>query len=489
MHFVARAVVRFCVAVSIAIAPVLSPFAAAQDLSGLFGALLSPQQEAQIGSEQHPQILQEFGGAYDDPELSAYVDSIGQFLAQTQDRSDVNYTFTVLNSPVVNAFALPGGYVYVTRGLLALADTEAELAGVLAHEIGHVAARHGAERYGQGVVANLGLTLLGMVTKSEAIAGVAQLGALAAIQGYSREQEHEADFLGVQYLSRAGFDPGAMSGFLNKLGAHSRLQGEILGQSDAGGFDIFATHPRTADRVQRAIAAAGVQSVQDPIIARDIYLEKIDGLLFGDDPKQGLVKGTRFIHPDLGFAFEVPDGFTLLNGTQQVLARGPDGAVIRFDAAPRDDGRGPVAHLSEVWAPDANLRNIEPIRINGFDAATAAVRNGEGAEALDTQLVAIAFDTQTIYRFLFATPPNVTSAMNEGFRRTTYSFRRLAPGEVDNIEPHRLTLRRVQAGESVDLLSARYPFPDHQRRRFQVLNGLTEGQTLVEGQLVKMIVE
>ncbi|MDP6351236.1 MAG: M48 family metalloprotease [Alphaproteobacteria bacterium] len=456
---------------------------------GLLDLFMSPAQEARIGAEQHPKILAEFGGAYDDHGLAAYVDSIGQFLALTSEAPDTRYTFTVLNSGVVNAFALPGGYVYVTRGLLALADNEAELAGVIAHEIGHVAARHGADRMSKGVLANLGLAVLGAVTDSSAVAEVAQVGALAVIQSYSREDEFEADMLGVRYLSRAGFDPDAMSSFLARLSAHGELEAAIHGRPADQGFDFLATHPRTADRTARAIAAANLTAVVDPIVARDIYFGKIDGMLFGDDPAQGMIRGQRFLHPELGFAFEVPRGFILLNGQESVLARGPEGAAIRFDGAPRQRRVSMVSFLRDQWAPEARLSRLEAIRVNGMEAATAATQaEGQGG-AVDVRLLAIAFDSRTIYRFLFITPPRLTGQLNEAFRRTAFSFRPLSRNEAAQIRPRRLVIHRVGAGETARALAARQPFAEFGLDRFLVLNGLDPGQPLDPGAVVKLVVE
>ena len=217
-----------------------SPAAVGFDLRDL---VMSPEQEKRIGAQEHGRILAQFGGAYDDPELTAYVRSIGDFLVLTSSASSTKFTFTVLNSPVVNAFALPGGYVYVTRGLVALADTEAELAGVLAHEIGHVAARHGAERQTNNVLANLGLLILGAATDSQTAVGLGQLGASAVINSYWRDDEYEADTLGVRYLSRAGFSPAAMSSFLTKLESHHALDAKIQGRSSSQGLGFFATIP------------------------------------------------------------------------------------------------------------------------------------------------------------------------------------------------------------------------------------------------------
>ena len=451
-------------------------------------ALLSDADEARIGAEQHQEILAEFGGAYEDPKLAAYVDSIGQFLALTSERPNLKFTFTVLDSPIVNAFATPGGYVYVSRGLLALAGDEAEVAGVIAHEIGHVAARHGVQRIEGGMLANLGLGLLGLLTKNEQIAGLAQYGALAVLQGYSREQEYEADLLGVRYLSRAGFDPEAMASFLNKMKASSELDAIESGGSDGERLDLMSTHPRTAERVHRAIAAAGARKVSNPIVGRDIYLTKIDGILYGDDPAQGLVRDRRFIHPALRFAFDAPADFALLNGETQVIGRGPQGALMVFDGAARDDRRAMARYIGEVWLTKA-APAAEPIRIDGRDAATAAFRGSVQGQPTDVRAVAIAFDSRTVYRFLFLTPPAVTDQFDESFRRTAYSFRSISAAEAQSARPRRMVLHRVADGETSAQVARLMSVDKNPLERFLILNGLYPNQPLVPGSVVKVVVE
>src|SRR5687768_9279841 len=202
-----------------------------------FSTPISEQQESQLGREEHPKILEEFGGEYKEkPELTAYVSSVGQFIAATSERKDVKYTFTVLNTPDVNAFAVPGGYIYTTRGLLALANNEAELASVLGHETGHITARHTAERMGQAQQTQLGVlgaTLLGAVLGGETGANLA--GGLASqygqvrLAGYSQEQEFEADSLGVRYMKRATYDPQASATFLSALRAQTQLEAKLAG--------------------------------------------------------------------------------------------------------------------------------------------------------------------------------------------------------------------------------------------------------------------
>ena len=276
----------------------------------IFTGGMGPETEARLGYQEHQKIVPQFGGAYADPAIDAYLTGIGDLLARTSEIPDQKFTFTVLDTPMVNAFALPGGYVYITRGLLALADNEAEVAGVLAHEIGHVTARHAAERYGQTMAANILGLGLGILLGSGPATDLYGAVAGVALRSYSREPEYESDLLGVRYMSRAGYDPGAMATFLTRLLAHGRLEAELRGQpGKADAFDIMQTHPRTAERIARAIAEAGTKTVAEPLIAREIYLGKIDGLLYGDDPEQGFVRGRRFLHPWLRFAFEVPRGF------------------------------------------------------------------------------------------------------------------------------------------------------------------------------------
>ncbi|HLB79589.1 MAG TPA: M48 family metalloprotease [Dongiaceae bacterium] len=455
-----------------------------------FTAFMSEGDEIRIGRETHPKLLEEFGGAYDDPEIARYVASIGGFLASTSERPNLPFTFTVVDSPMVNAFALPGGYVYVTRGLLALAGNEAELAGVLAHEIGHVTARHAAQRYSQAVLAQIGLAGLGLATGSGALADIAGAGAAIYLQGYSRDQEFEADTLGVRYLSRATYDTGAMSGFLEKLLASSRFDAELAGRPGAAdAYDILSTHPRTLDRVERAVLAAGAAPVADPLVARDVYLDKIDGMLFGDDPEEGFVRGRRFLHPGLRFAFEVPPGFRLHNSAKRVVARGPEDAAIVFDAAPEPSRARMVDYLVYDWGRDAALDEVAALDIDGLEAATGRTRVQTDRGPLDLRLVAIRFDADTIFRFIFATPPALTERLSLDLRRTTYSFRRLSAAEASSLRPQRLRVVTARSGDTVADLAQRLPFDDYREERFRVLNGLGPADRLVPGQRVKIVVE
>ena len=431
-------------------------------------------------------MLAEFGGAYQDPELNRYVSSIGDFLVQTSERPDLKFTFTILDTPVVNAFALPGGYVYVTRGLVALAENEAELAGVIGHEIGHVTARHTAERYGQTVAANIAGVGLGVLLGGEAAQAGGALGGLL-LRSFSREQEFEADMLGGRYLARAGYDTGAMAGFLSQLQAHSRLEAELAGQPEkADAFNIMQTHPRTADRIEQALAQANATPVADPLVAQDVYFDKIDGMIYGDKADEGYIRGRSFAHPKLKFAFEAPAGFRLYNQSQAVIARDGDGkAAIQFDRAPRPYGGAMTDYLTQVWGAKVRLSGVEALTVNGMPAATASV-SGNGK---DFRLLAVRYDADTIYRFLFVSAPDRTAALNRPFRETSYSFRKLSDAEAAALKPRRIAIYTVQAGDSPAKIAARMPFAEENLPRFLVLNGFTERTTLRPGQRVKIVTE
>lgn len=452
----------------------------------IFTGGLSQQEEIRIGRLNHPVILKQYGGEYGTPELRRYVESIGQFLASTAERPDLKFKFTVLNSESVNAFATPGGYVYVTRGLLALADNEAQLAAVLAHEIGHITARHHAQRSGQSLLANIGLGAVGALG-GRAAANLGQFAAIGILRGFSREHEREADSLSMRYMARAGFDPGAMAEFLRKLRANARLTKIRRGESpDAvDRFDYLATHPAPAERVELAAEMARHAAVRDPVTGRDVYLSKISGMLYGGDPEQGFVRKRDFLHPKLRFAFRVPPGFSVLNSRKAVIAFGPDGARILFDHAPRPADGPMTFYLREVWGGKLQLEDLEAIEVNGLEAATAQRRG----RAHDLRLVAYRAGPGTIYRFLFLTPPDRTRSLSTELRRTTYSFRLLSAAEAAQLRPHKLRIVTVAPGDTVESLARSLPYADHQVERFEILNGISRTERLRPGRKLKTVGE
>ena len=459
----------------------------AEEPSTLF---MSEADEERIGRDEHPKVLEEFGGAYQDAALSKYVVSLGELVKNTTPHGKRRYTFTVLDSDVVNAFALPGGYVYVSRGLLALANDEAELAGVLGHEIGHVVARHTAQRYDRGTIVGIGALILGAVTKSDLVGNIAQLGAAAYVQGYSRDQELEADQLGIRFMTQAGFDPTAMATFLGSLGAEDKLTAKIAGQEGVEPeTSLFSSHPRTADRVTAAAQTAASKAGGSIARDREIYLKKIDGMIYGDSPKQGFVRGREFLHPELKLAFEAPPGFMLRNSSTALIGRSKEGnAMLRFDGGRLARGGSLSSYIVNEWAPNLGLGRPEEFTVNGMEAATANARVNADDGEREIRLVAIRYDRNQIYRFMFVGAPDIPANLDEAFRDTVYSFRKLSNAEASQLKPLRIKVVSVKRGDTVESLAKRMAVSDFKADTFLTLNGLAPGAKLKPGSLVKLVV-
>ena len=461
------------------------------DGESVFIGLSSDERELRLGRQHHPQFVKAFGGEFGSPELRKYINSIGQLLAQTVERKRFKYTFTVLNSEIVNAFALPGGYIYISRGLLALASNEAELAGVLAHELGHINALHHSRRDGKGLLANILMAGVGIAsgknsTKWSPARDLTRDITSGALSAYSRKHELEADRLALRYMRRAGYDPKAMVGFLKKMRSWSRLQAKRLGKSpdQVDKFNYLATHPAPAERIRLASEITSKYKVRNPILGTKVYLQKINGILFGSDPEQGLILGRVFAHPKLKFRFEVPQNFRMFNTPDNIFAIGPNGATIRFDSA-RKPSDGPITYyLQDVWWRNTKLYNVERLNINGLDAATGTIQ----IRGADLRAIAIRKNLQTIYRFVFKTKPEDTRHLARTLRLTTYSFRLLTKNDVFDLKRLSVIVVRSKQGDTVSTFSRMMANGDKfSEERFKVLNGLYRNTALTRGQWVKVI--
>jgi predicted Zn-dependent protease len=454
--------------------------------------------EQRAGDRAHPAILAQYGGAYEG-RVTSYVRDLGQRLAGATEQPQGPWTFTVLDSPIVNAFALPGGYVYVTRGLVALAGDEAELAGVIGHEMGHVVAAHSMQRREQSTMAQIGVlaAVLGGAALGLEGSALDMLGqgagavAQGAVASYSRAQEIEADRLGVAYLARAGYDPGAQADFLRRMAAQDSLSAELQGRSyNPNRVDFFASHPATGERVQAASAAAGTLAGNG---SRNVdgFMAAIDGMTYGDSAEQGFVRGRRFVHPVLRFAFEAPDGYAIVNSAQAVTMRGPAGAGVIFDGA-RDPGGSMADYVARLWAGDVarqtragQVQDLRTFTVGGLEAASAVlpVQTNRGVAA--AHLTAIRAPGGTVYRFFGLGPTSELTRMAEAGR----SFRTLSAAEAARERPSRIRTHTVRPGETVASLAARTAFDDAREARFRVLNGLGPADALQPGQKVKLVVD
>ena len=454
---------------------------------------LSPHQEKQLGMQEHPKIIAENGGVYDDPKVGGYFALIASRLVRATGRPDIGFRFTLLNSAQVNAFALPGGFVYITRGLVALANNEAEIAGVIGHEIGHVVARHISKRIEHLQRAEREAQAAGLLGAIMGAPGVGQ-AALGAAQrrlaGFSQEQEHEADVLGVRYIAQAGYNPDGLASFLGNLRAHSQLRA-VMAERPTGSVDshdMLSSHPRTVDRVRRSIQLAKIARGGWQENYRKAFLRNINGMVFGDDPAQGIVQGQVFSHKGLRLTFRVPKGFHLENRQSEVVAAGPQGGSIKFDMASKLFHGTMRSYLVNVWAKKAQVRDVEAIRINGMDAATGWIQARLKRGNMTLRLVAIRYDRKHICRFLFLVPGRSMGQLSRGLRHTTYSFRRLTASEAGTLRPLHIRVVKLEAIHSITTLARRMAVSSHKEHWFRVLNNAQQQRTIPAGSEVKLVV-
>lgn len=487
-----RAVVAAALAASLGLAGCASnPATGEKDV-----IFMSQADEKKVGRENHPKILEQFGGAYEDKALGNYVNSLGQRLAKQSELPNIGWTFTLLDSDVTNAFALPGGYVYVTRGLLALAENESQLAAVVGHEIGHVTARHGARRQGQGTLVQAGaagLSILGAVfggaDVGRAVGQLAGAGGQAYVASYSRDQEFEADELGIRYNGRIGFDTDGMAGFLSKLDAERQLIAKLRGQQERAS-SYLDTHPPTPARVQRARALAAKTEGAGDRVGRQAYLAKIDGMIWGDSPRQGYVRNSAFAHPALNIRFTVPENFSLQNGASQVVATGPGGAAIIFDTGQKNFRGSMRDYVAKVWGAKLQLTSLNAGRINGLEAGIGTARANVNGQVADVRLVAIRGKEGEVFRMAFLSPTNQTARLNQAYQASANSFRYMTGAERRALKPYRIRLYTVRKGDTIARVARnQMDVKESAVDRLMLLNGLESRSKLKPGQVLKVIKE
>ncbi|MGW8203902.1 M48 family metalloprotease [Sphingomonas sp. VDB2] len=454
-------------------------------------------QDKATGAKQHPELLKEFGGAYVGPQAK-YVEGVGRRIAVQSGLSNAqgDFTVTLLNSPVNNAFAIPGGYVYVTRQLMALMNDEAELAGVLGHEVGHVAAQHGQRRQKAAQRNAIGGALLGALAGAllgdSGFSGLIQKGIGTGSQlltlKFSRSQEYEADDLGIRYLATGGYDPRALSGMLASLAAQSNLDARVAGSARSMP-EWASTHPDPGARVQRAANAAAATRATSTVRNRDAFLNALDGVLYGDDPKQGVIDGNRFRHPDLRLSFAAPSGFGMENGADAVSITG-SGGQAQFGAAPYSGNL--AAYIDRVFAKlgggegagGVPAGEVSRTTVNGIPAAYRTVRATSQSSQVDATVFAYDFGGGKAYHFLLLTPAGQGIGP---FTAMVQSVQRLSAQEAAAIKPRRVDVVTVKAGDTVQSLAKRMAYSDYQLDRFLTINALNANAALRPGQRVKIV--
>ncbi|MEQ1725587.1 MAG: M48 family metalloprotease [Sphingopyxis sp.] len=461
------------------------------------------QAEKDQGAQAHTQIMAEFGDAYAGSQAN-YVRSVGQAIAVQSGLSSArtDFTVTLLNSPVNNAFALPGGYIYCTRQLMALMNNEAELAGVLGHEVGHTAARHSRARQRRAtrnsILGVLATVLGGAIGDNGGIlgglGGLLQNNAMQAAQvatlSFSRAQETQADDLGVRYLGGAGYDPMALSTVLASLAAQNSLDVRAAGQDARAIPEWASTHPNPASRVQRALAQARALNVTGGRTNRDGFLTALNGVLYADDPHQGVVEGQAFLHPDLRLRFAVPQGFGMQNGASAVAISGNSGQA-QFGSGPYSGDLN--AYIRAVFQSVVGqnqqgvvLGEAQRTTVNGIPAAYASARitPAQGRAPVDLTIFAYEFASDHAYHFAAVTQ----AGQGRIFEPMFASVQRLSASEAAAIRPRRLSVVTVRRGDTIASLSGRMAYSNLQQERFLVLNALSATSTLSPGQRVKIVI-
>lgn len=461
--------------------------AGCETLDGTLGPVSVANQtqsrDARIGRQEHPKIVASYGGVYEDAQVERALGAlIGRLVAASDDPAQ-NYQVTILNSPVVNAFALPGGYVYVTRGLLALSNDLSEIGAVIAHEMAHVTQRHGIAREDKVRNTLLASRILSTVTLDSQTRQRILNNSKAEIARFSQAQELAADKAGIQTLARAGLDPYGASRFLRSLDRYSSFRAGAV--SAEAGEDFLMTHPSTPNRIRETIkyarSFAGPEAARRPDDGR--FIKALDGVLFGDDSEEGYVRGNTFFHADLRIRFDLPSGSRIENTPRAVFATTSAGTAIRFDGVDVSINQSLTDYIQSGWIKGLDRESITVKQVASLPVALANARRGKWA----FRIALVRIGTAT-YRFLFATKtPDKT--FFQSANAVVDSFRRLSLAEARSLKPLRIRVVEVPRNGAIQPLIRQMQGIENPTRLFRILNGLRSGESPKAGQLVKIIAE
>jgi predicted Zn-dependent protease len=452
---------------------------------------LNPRDVAEAQRE-NAAIIQELGGAETGPR-AAYVETVGRRVGAYSGVANPGQAlhFTTLNSAVENAFSVPGGYVYITRQLMALMDDESQLAFSLGHEVAHIAANHAhirqqyAQRNPLGVFGQIVGAIFGPSIFSNVVAARARMDTLS----FSRDQEYQADTLGLRYMIAAGYDPAGASAILAALSRNSAMEARVHGRTNRQTPEWASTHPLSENRMQRALAEARATGrLGTGIRNRDAFLSRLEGIYVDDDPAQGIIDGPTFIHPDLRIQFRVPTGYRMQNGTYAVTISGSAGKAQFSGGGYRGSLDNYILRVFEQLTRGRVELAIPPSRritINGMTAATTTTRINTASGLVDVSVVAYQWDPQRVYHFAMITPGGYGIGP---FTPLVNSLRRVTAQEAAAIRPRVIDVVTVAPGDTIHSLAARMAYRDFSVERFLALNGLTAGSRLVPGQRVKLVV-
>ena len=434
-----------------------------------------------IGAKEHPKIVAANGGVYADPKLNRVLLDIVTTLTAHSNGPVKRYKITILNSPTVNAFALPGGYIYVTRGLLALANDKAEVAAVLAHEMAHVTANHGIKRIKKLKDSKLADRVVLDVLSNDRAGKIALAANKISLAKFSQNQELQSDLLGIRRLGSAGYDPYAAARFLGAMNLYAKYQSSLSSQNNVQ--DFLSTHPSTPKRIE--LAKRHARAFGRPgsgISNREQYLAAVDGLLFGDSPQEGYVRGNRFSHAGLGITFSVPNGYDIDNNAKAVVISGPNQIAIRFDGVSQPENVSLADYLNSGWVNGLKQGSTTMGITNGLKTAFGEAE----ADGWIFNITLIRSGSQ-IYRFILAAPKSTTNSAVIA-KQISQTFRKLNRGELKKLRPLRVKIIRIGANDSIASIATKMQGVQRRLDLFRLLNRLKPGERLKPGTRVKIVV-
>jgi len=450
----------------------VNPATGKQDL-----VLMSEQSEIALGRKTNKEVLRQYI-VYDNPELQAYVDEVGQKLAMNSHRNNLIYRFTVLDSKDVNAFALPGGYIFITRGLMAYLNSEAELAAVLAHEIGHVTARHSVRQYSAAQLTGVGTALASIFIPgmNQASNQLMQVMGTAFLRGYGREHELEADKLGAEYVARTNYAAESMLDVIRVLKNQETFETQRAkseGRESRIYHGLFSTHPDNDTRLQEIVEyASKYQNQTESKKGEDEYLNKIDGLIFGDSPQQGITRGNNFYHESLGISISFPVKWNVTNLPDKLVITAPQGVATQQILLEDINKKISPREFMIQRLGLKTLRNDKPLKINGLEAHTgiATINTSSGKRA--ARFTVIYFNNQAYVLVGVTKDPKTMSHYDAAFMETARSFHRMTDSERSLATPLRLKIIKSTETTNFKTLATQSPLENSQEEQLRLLNGL-----------------
>lgn len=445
--------------------------------------LLSEEQEIAMGQQSDPEIVAAFG-LYEDPELQQFIEKKGQAMAKISHRPDLPYEFKIVDTDVVNAFAVPGGFVYFTRGIMAHFNNEAEFAGVLGHEIGHITARHSAKQYSKAQIANLGLGV-GMIFSEtfRQFSDVAGQGMQMLFLKFGRDAERESDDLGVEYSTKIGYDSFEMAKFFQTLDRLSGDSGDAIP-------NFLSTHPDPSDRTQDVFKETekwqNKLNVTDPEVNRNSYLRMIDGIIYGKDPRQGYVENNTFYHPELKFSYKIPANWATQNSPQQVQMASPEGdALMALTLAPGNDLNAAAQQAMEKYKLE--VTNSQKTTVNGFPAIVIKAQQADEQGNVVEALFYFIQDGELIYMMYGVTTAEKFAGYNSLFTNTMSSFKRLTDPSFINRKPTRVQIREVKSAGTLRSALTSFNTSNEDLEELAMINGMNLEDQVTTGMLIKTL--